>query len=242
MHFVKTNKNIAFYLTIFVVACFASSCQEGWEFEDTPSKPAPEGHQDDPHVLMTDMRPKAPGDSTQAYAILAELEPAIRKYQDIEVAKAEGYFEFPGASLLKEVHYINVLRSGAEGDGINPSEPGALLYEQQEDGSMKLVGAMFTAPVEFTEEQLNERVPLSFARWHAHINICTPEPITDIAQWLKLDENLQPTFGPVGSITTQEACNAVGGEFHDTYFGWMVHVYPYKDDVWGMNHGEHGGM
>jgi hypothetical protein len=42
----------------------------------------------------------------------------------------------------------------------------------------------------------------------------------------------------VGSITTKEACDAAGREFHPHLFGWMVHLYPYETDpakVWSVN-------
>jgi hypothetical protein len=32
----------------------------------------------------------------------------------------------------------------------------------------------------------------------------------------------------MGSISTQEACEAVGGKFIPQVFGWMLHVYPYE--------------
>jgi hypothetical protein len=36
--------------------------------------------------------------------------------------------------------------------------------------------------------------------------------------------NLSHAFGPNGSIATQEACIAAGGEFKPVIFGWMTHV------------------
>ena len=35
-------------------------------------------------------------------------------------------------------------------------------------------------------------------------------------------------FGMMGSISTPEACEAVGGRFIPQVFGWMLHVYPYE--------------
>lgn len=191
--------------------------------------------EDDPHMKMTDKRPKTTEDSIKAYGILEELKEAIEKYKDVEVAIADGYIAFPDGGL-KEVHYVNIGRSITEGwFGVNPKEPGSLLYEKQEDGSLQLVGAMFTAPADATEEELNERLPLSYVMWHLHINICTPIPIWD---WTKWDdtENGQPIYGPFGTIITQAACEEVGGEFNETYFGWMGHIYPFKEDVWGGHH------
>jgi len=95
-----------------------------------------------------------------------------------------------------------------------------------------LVGAMYTMPKRATEEQLDARVPLSVAMWHLHTNLCMP-PRAQLrnADWTK--------FGLKGSIATQDACDAAGGRFRPSIFGWMVHVYPYEeslDKVFVMHH------
>ena len=88
---------------------------------------------------------------------------------------------------------------------------------------------MYTAPKSFSNDQLNERVPLSVARWHEHVNICLPPkgtPLRDV-DWQK--------FGAEGSIATQAACEEAGGRFLPLIFNWMVHVYPFETDpnkVW----------
>jgi hypothetical protein len=77
---------------------------------------------------------------------------------------------------------------------------------------------MYTAPRRMSEAQLDARVPLSVARWHAHINICLPPQ----------DERGsadRTRFGFTGSISTAEDCTRAGGRFLPQIFGWMVHVY-----------------
>src|SRR5207302_11398523 len=59
----------------------------------------------------------------------------------------------------------------------NPAHPASLLYTKNRDG-YKLVGAMFSAPPQMTQEELDRRIPLSVARWHAHTNICLPTGIS----------------------------------------------------------------
>jgi hypothetical protein len=81
---------------------------------------------------------------------------------------------------------------------------------------------MYTMPKRATEEQLNERVPLSVATWHLHTNLCMPPK--DERRTVDYTK-----FGLKGSITAQEACDAAGGRFFPVMFGWMVHVYPYED-------------
>jgi hypothetical protein len=113
----------------------------------------------------------------------------------------------------------------------DPSQPTSLLYRKTADG-YELVGAMYTVPKRATEDQLNERVPLSVAMWHLHSNLCMPpKDQRQTADWTK--------FGLHGSISTAEACDAAGGAFHSTIFGWMVHVYPYEgslDKIFAMHH------
>jgi len=87
-------------------------------------------------------------------------------------------------------------------------------------------------PRRSSEEQLNERVPLSVAMWHLHTNLCMPpREQRATADWAK--------FGLKGSIATEEACDAAGGKFYPSIFGWMVHVYPYEDSldkIFAMHH------
>jgi hypothetical protein len=113
----------------------------------------------------------------------------------------------------------------------NPEHPTSLLYEKQGDG-YKLIGAMYTAPARFSEEQINERIPLSVAQWHKHVNLCRPPAG-------KRDELLgkNARFGLLGSISTREECEAAGGTFYPQVFGWMVHIYPFEttqDAIWSV--------
>ena len=86
-----------------------------------------------------------------------------------------------------------------------------------------MVGAMYTAPKRWSDDRLNQRVPLSIARWHKHINLCFPKKGTDpsTVDWKK--------FG-MGTIATKAACDEAGGVFYPQLFGWMVHVYPWEKD------------
>jgi len=105
--------------------------------------------------------------------------------------------------------------------------PTALLYQKRGDG-YELEGAMFTAPRRMTEDQLDERVPLSVAQWHAHINLCFPPEG-------QLPRGSRPQFGFKGTIDTEAACQEAGGRFVPQLGGWMIHVYPFKTtpaEIW----------
>jgi len=99
------------------------------------------------------------------------------------------------------------------------------------------VGAMYTAPKRFTEDQLNERIPLSVAQWHEHVNLCMSPKGEERSMFTK-----NPRFGLAGSISTQQDCDAAGGTFRPIIFNWMVHVYPYEkkpEEIWAVEHGQH---
>jgi hypothetical protein len=181
------------------------------------------------HLRLTTRRPERPGDRTRAAAIVAALRPALEPYRDYRVALENGYEIFLPDVPQPIYHFTNYVRGFAETFQFRADQPTSLLYTKTRDG-YQLVGAMYTAPRTDTELDLDARVPLSIARWHAHINICLPrEGLALRADWTK--------FGPSGSIATADACRAAGGRFSPQLFGWMVHVYPFEqtlDKIWAM--------
>jgi len=178
------------------------------------------------HMKWTALREESPEDRARAEALLATLRASIEKYKDWRVALDEGYKPFHPELPLEEYHFTNYARGAWAAFDFDPAKPTSLLYKRT-DGGWELTGAMYTAPKRFTEDQLDERVPLSVARWHAHINICAPREHPALADWTK--------FGPAGSIASPEACDAAGGRWIPQLFGWMVHIYPYEtdaDNIW----------
>ncbi|MGC2313671.1 MAG: hypothetical protein WA516_13545 [Candidatus Acidiferrales bacterium] len=175
------------------------------------------------HMFMTALRPPNAADQARAAQIVAALRPAIEKFKDYKVALADGYKIFFPNFPQPIYHFTsrsNALRAQFTFD---PTRPTSLLYKKVCDG-YQLVGAMYTAPLRYTEDQLNQRVPLSVARWHKHVNFC-------LAPWGTPQSQVDHTkFGFAGSISTKEACSAAGGHFIPVVFNWMVHVYPYQSD------------
>ena len=102
----------------------------------------------------------------------------------------------------------------------DPAEPSALLYKKTDTG-YELEGAMYTAPKGMTEDDLNERVPLSVAQRHAHVNLCVP-PDGGPARVMRR------AFGFKGWISTEADCQNAGGRFVPQLGGWMLHVYLFK--------------
>src|SRR5260221_3019876 len=183
------------------------------------------------HMHMTEMRPQTASDVARANEIVKELRAGIEKYRDYHVALNEGYKIFLLNLPQPEYHFTKYGNGFMEAFRFDPSQPTSLLYRKTADG-FELVGAMYTMPKRATQEQLNERVPLSVAMWHLHTNLCMPSRSEmKTADWSK--------FGLKGSIAKQDACEAAGGNFHPSIFGWMVHVYPYEDSldkIFAMHH------
>ena len=183
------------------------------------------------HLHMTEMRPQTAADVARANEIVKELRAGIEKYKDYHVALNEGYKIFLLNLPQPEYHFTKYGNGLMEAFHFDPSQPTSLLYRKTADG-FELVGAMYTMPKRATEDQLNERVPLSVANWHLHTNLCMPQKDQmNSADWSK--------FGLRGSIATQEACDVAGGRFSPVVFGWMVHVYPYEsspDKIFAMHH------
>ena len=196
-----------------------------------------EGHMEmGPHMKMTALRPAKPGDAGQAQRVVEAARKASEKYMDYHVALADGFKIFLPNIPQKMYHFTNYSYGLEAAFGFNPDHPTSLLYEKHGD-DYKLIGVMYTAPKRFTEDDLNQRIPLSIAQWHEHVNFCTA-PAGRKGEYF----GPHPLFGLKGSITTQEACDAAGGTFHPVVFNWMVHVYPFEKDqasIWSVDR-QHG--
>jgi len=174
-----------------------------------------------PHMKWTQKRTQSPQDLKQADEIVQTLREALKPYRDYRVAQRDGYEPFLAHIAQRRYHFTKKWYGFKAAFGFNPSQPTSLLYKRT-PGGYELIGAMFTARKDVTEGQLNERVPLSVAQWHAHVNICLPpRGEVGMADWTR--------FGLKGSIATKEECDKVDGRFYRQIFGWMVHVYPFED-------------
>jgi hypothetical protein len=184
-----------------------------------------------PHMKMTTLRQPKPGDAERAEKIVAQARQSLEKYQDFKVALADGYHIMLPNVPTKMKHFTNYSFAMEAAFRFNPDHPTSLLYEKHGD-DYKLIGAMYTAPRRFSEEQIDQRVPLSVAQWHEHVNICLP-PNGQKGPMRKKD----PQFGLNGSISSADACDAAGGRFVPIMFGWMVHFYPWEkspDEIWSV--------
>ena len=174
---------------------------------------------DGAHMRMTALRPANAEDQQRADQIVAVLRDLLQRYKDYRVAEADGYQIFMPQMPQHEYHFNNYWNGFVESFTFDPARPTSLLYKKTHDG-WELTGVMYTAPRTASLDQLNERVPLSIARWHEHLNLCMPRRDSTVrADWRK--------FGLSGSIATEQACTEAGGRFFPQIFGWMVHIYPF---------------
>ena len=140
----------------------------------------------------------------------------------MRAAGADGYTRFNPERQQRVVHFNNSSNAAQNDSGFDPGRPTSLLYRRAPGGKLVLAGAMYTAPNTASMEELNARVPLGIAQWHLHTNVCVPKR-GETKRWSETRDG-KPVFGPQGGISTKAACDAVGGQFRETEFNWMVHV------------------
>ena len=181
-----------------------------------------EGHHLDmgPHMRMTALRESKPGDEERARKVVEAARHVAEKYKDYHTALSDGFQIFLPNVPQKMYHFTNYRYGFEAAFRFNPEHPTSLLYEKH-GGGYTLVGVMYTAPKRFNQDDLDQRIPLSVAQWHEHVNLCMPPAV---GKPEALGPN--PKFGLRGSISTQAECDANGGTFHPIIFNWMVHLYP----------------
>src|SRR6202166_2513593 len=194
--------------TFLIVVCGAGSQNQ----LGAKSMPGPLRDMD-PHMSMTKSRPLRPGDQARADTILAAAKKAAERYRDYRKAEADGYTIFLPEQRQNVYHFILAFPSSGNKEGFDPEQPRGLLYVKIDGPTpgYKLVGVMYMARYDATEDELNARVPLSIAQWHAHLNLCVPQE-AEQRNWLMGDA----TFGLNGSISTAEGCSAGGGDVAHT--------------------------
>jgi hypothetical protein len=192
-----------------------------------------------PHMKMTAMRELRLGDQEKANEVVQAARKTAEKYRDYKAALADGYKIFLPNLPQKQYHFTNYWYAFEAGMHFNPERPTSLLYEKYGE-DYKLIGVMYTAPKNAQEDELDKRIPLSIAQWHAHVNMCLPPADKKAQAW-----GPNAKFGLAGSIATQVECDAAGGKFVPQIFGWMVHVYPFEqrpEDIWSVERQGHGHM
>lgn len=185
------------------------------------------------HMEITPVQPKQPGDEEKAKEIVAKLKATIEPYKDFRKALADGYVIANPKLEQPQYHFISQANTREADVHFDLTKPTALLYRRTPTQRYLLEGVMYTTSPDATEAELNERLPLSIARWHRHVKFCAAPDSKG-----KDYQSAHPKFGMFGSITTEEACKAEGGTFHPVVFTWMLHVFPYEEnfkEVFSLN-------
>lgn len=177
------------------------------------------------HMCITPLRPEQSGDAERAKTLVDQVRAAIEKYKDYKTAIKDGYIQANPTVDQPQFHFNNDANAKLADTRFDPTRPTSLLYYRTPTQRFKLEGVMFTARNSATEDELNQRVPLSIARWHKHTNFCAA-PENKVKEYF----GDHPKFGMFGSIHTREGCNAEGGTFLPVVFTWMIHVFPYEND------------
>src|SRR5207237_553897 len=125
------------------------------------------------HMKVTTLRDPNSGDEERAQAVVDAARKTAEKYRDYRSALADGYKIFLPNLPQKQYHFTNYRYAFEAALHFNPEHPTSLLYEKHGD-DYKLIGVMYTAPKNANWNDLDQRIPLSIAQWHAHINMCLP--------------------------------------------------------------------
>lgn len=185
------------------------------------------------HMYITPLRAAQPGDEAKVKQVVAAAKATMERYKDYRKALQDGYAIANPKLKQAQYHFNNDANTHEADLHFDPTKPTSLLYRRTPMQDYKLEGVMYTASPDATEDELNERIPLSVVRWHRHVNYCAA-PADRIDDY----KAEHPKFGMFGSINTEAACKAARGEFHPFMFTWMIHVFPYEPrfkDVFSMN-------
>lgn len=140
------------------------------------------------------------------------LRGATEKYQDVDLALADGFIQASEHVPNMGAHFIHPARSL---DGVfDPAKPEILMYTTDAELGWRLVGTSFVLP----REQVGDDHPQTFAgsldNWHVHYSLCT---------------------GPTAfsRSTTPQECSEEGNIWVPSY-GWMIHAWVWDENPMGV--------
>ncbi len=123
--------------------------------------PEPERHAWHGYVRagrLTSVRAMQPGDQEKADQIVTAARSVAEKYKGYKVALADGFKIFLPNLPQKQYHFTNYWNAFEAARHLDPSRPTSLLYEKHGE-DYKLIGIMYTARKNTTEDDLNSRIP-----------------------------------------------------------------------------------
>jgi hypothetical protein len=113
------------------------------------------------HMYITPQRTKQPGDEEKARSVVAELKATMERYKDYRKALLDGYVIANPKLKQPQYHFISQANTREADLRFDPRRPTALLYRRTPMQEYNLEGAMYTTSPDATEDELNQRIPLS---------------------------------------------------------------------------------
>ncbi len=149
-----------------------------------------------------------------AAELIAQLDiarEATAKYEDINVALADGYVQTTVHVPNMGAHFLN---ADLAGDGIfDPAKPEILIYETDGTG-WKLIALSYVIPTQLAGERHPEAFAGDLDNWHVHFSLCLGS-------------------AAITRSMVEDDCLAAGGSFLPQY-GWMIHAWVHKDNPLGI--------
>ncbi|HAH36542.1 MAG TPA: hypothetical protein DEQ87_06470 [Algoriphagus sp.] len=131
-------------------------------------------------------------------SMLANLRAATAKYQKFDIAIDDGYIQGSGCVASPDggmgYHFVNFPEVDGEFD---PTQPEALLYEEQSNGRMRLVGVEFVIVADLWDlenedipyfgnqefEEVQPPLPLPFRNYQLHVWVWKNNPEGIFEKW-----------------------------------------------------------
>ena len=157
-------------------------------------------------MLTTNGAPISWSDVSRVYKVLHRAEAANRKYQDVAVARKDGFVTAPFLYVPGQgAHYVRASAlSLTNATAVDVKHPPVLVYNEI-NGTLKLSSLLYLMPISSTPRDLARVFPPSMASWHRHVNTCV----------------VGVKVVPIHDAAT---CQTASGFFlRDT--GWMVHAW-----------------
>lgn len=181
------------------------------------------------HMRMGPTRPATAADSARAAAAVVRARAALSQYTDVKVAERDGYYRNMPWMEEQPIYHYNNLHNVNSG-GFDITKPVSLLYQKDDRGQLKLVGAMYGASGGATPDELDALLPIGMAHWHEHVNLCYPRGDVLGNTSPQVDGRLAFLLELYFSATTEAQCEHLRGSFVPLDGGgWMTHVYMFAD-------------
>ncbi|MEO8456515.1 MAG: hypothetical protein ABI559_01765 [Chloroflexota bacterium] len=142
-----------------------------------------------------------------AETFLTQAREGTAKYQDVAVAKADGYIRITPDLPLIGAHFF---KPGL--DGLDPAHPSILLYQKGLNSKWELAGLAYTMPKAVGDDTPPVTQLGGLAHWHYHADLC---------------------FTSGGNVTITVSAKQCAGVFQEET-SWLLHVWVWKESPEGV--------